>query len=133
MLKIVIDTNVVVSSMISKAGNPAKIMKLFFERQVELYYSEDIMLEYEDVLFRAHFRFNAGDIELLFGTIKEIGVLVKPDMSSAEMPDEDDRVFYDAAKAGEAFLVTGNKKHYPDEPFILTPAEFLERFSGYSM
>jgi len=43
--------------------------------------------------------------------------------------DEDDRIFYDTAKSANAVLVTGNKKHYPDESFIMTPAEFLEHIS----
>jgi predicted nucleic acid-binding protein len=42
------------------------------------------------------------------------------------MPDEDDRVFYDAAKTADAYLITGNSKHYPKESFILTPSEFLK-------
>ena len=46
--------------------------------------------------------------------------------------DADDRIFYDAAKDNEAFLITGNTKHYPDEPFILTPAQFLEKFDSES-
>ena len=128
MLRIVIDTNVIVSSMISPSGNPAKIMKLFFDRQVDAYYSEAIIFEYEDVLFRPHFKFNAEDIDLVFDTLKEFGIFTEPEISSEEMPDEDDRVFYDAAKTNETYLVTGNKKHYPDESFIVTPAEFLKIF-----
>jgi hypothetical protein len=41
------------------------------------------------------------------------------------MPDEDDRVFYDTAKTAGAYLIPGNTKHFPQEPFILTPAQFL--------
>jgi hypothetical protein len=41
------------------------------------------------------------------------------------MPDESDRVFYDVAKTAGAYLITGNTKHFPQEPFILTPAEFV--------
>jgi hypothetical protein len=41
------------------------------------------------------------------------------------MADESDRKFFDAAKTCGAVLITGNKKHYPPEPFILSPAEFL--------
>jgi hypothetical protein len=41
------------------------------------------------------------------------------------MPDEDDRVFYDSAKLAGAYLITGNAKHYPAQPFVVTPAEFF--------
>jgi hypothetical protein len=44
------------------------------------------------------------------------------------MPDETDRKFYDTAKAAGAMLITGNTKHYPDEPFILTPAAFIRGY-----
>jgi len=59
-------------------------------------------------------------------TLKENGLLCNAPPSVFPMKDENDRAFYDAAKATGAFLVTGNKKHYPDEPFILTPREFAE-------
>jgi hypothetical protein len=41
------------------------------------------------------------------------------------MPDEDDRVFYDVARTDEVILITGNKKHYPTSPQILSPAEYI--------
>jgi len=41
------------------------------------------------------------------------------------MTDETDRVFYDTAKASGAILITGNIRHYPAMPFIMTPADFL--------
>jgi hypothetical protein len=44
------------------------------------------------------------------------------------MPDETDRKFYDVAKATDAILITGNTKHYPNEPFVLTPAAFVQRY-----
>jgi len=126
MQKIVADTNVVVSAIMSKTGNPAKIMKLFFTRQIDIYYSDAIMFEYEDVLFRPHFKFDTADVYSFFTAMKEFGIFMEPEISTAEMPDEDDRAFYDAAKTSGAYLVTGNIKHYPDEPFIITPAEYLK-------
>jgi predicted nucleic acid-binding protein len=40
------------------------------------------------------------------------------------MQDEDDRIFYDTAKEGDAILITGNFRHYPNEPFIMKPSAF---------
>jgi predicted nucleic acid-binding protein len=57
--------------------------------------------------------------------IQEYGERIEPNQSTHEMLDEDDRIFYDTAKNAGAYLVTGNKRHYPDEAFILTPADFL--------
>jgi hypothetical protein len=48
------------------------------------------------------------------------------DESPTPLPDESDRKFYDTAKYCGAFLITGNIKHFPQEPFIITPAEFLK-------
>jgi hypothetical protein len=44
------------------------------------------------------------------------------------MPDESDRKFYEIAKAAGAILITGNTKHYPDEPFIVTPTVFVQKY-----
>jgi len=55
------------------------------------------------------------------------GETVAPEQSSIPLPDETDRIFYDTAVASGAVLITGNKKDYPDNPFIFTPADFLRR------
>ena len=65
-----------------------------------------------------------ADIVMLAVTQHGASILLVP--STVPMPDEDDRVFYDAAKSAGAYLVTGNTKQYPNEPFVLTPTEFLE-------
>ena len=59
--------------------------------------------------------------------IQEFGKAVTPEKSDILMIDETDRVFYDTAVSSGAILITGNKKDYSNEPFILTPAEFLHK------
>ena len=54
------------------------------------------------------------------------GIFVSALQSKAVFIDESDRVFYDVAATCDAYLITGNKKHYPVESFVFTPAEFLE-------
>jgi len=54
------------------------------------------------------------------------GVLVDPIVSKVTLPDESDRMFYDAALENNAILITGNLKHYPNEKFIMTPTQFLD-------
>lgn len=125
MLNVVLDTNVLVSGLISSNGNCAKIINAFKDKRFNLFYSAEILSEYSNVLYRAKFGFNADDIEDLLDEICLSGVLVSSDVGDIPLPDEDDRVFYDTALASGAILITGNTKHYPTEPFIMTPADFL--------
>jgi len=127
MLKrVVIDTNVLASALMTPTGNPAKVFKMFLTETIVLVYSEEIMFEYEDVLYRPRLRILAEDADAVLKAIRQYGDMVIPSKSSDLMPDEDDRVFYDTASCAGAYLITGNKRHYPDESFILTPSEFLE-------
>ena len=130
MLKVVIDTNIIVSAFISPNGNSAKVLNLCRKNKADIYYNDEIMYEYEDVLFRPHFKFDIEEIKNTTLTeLRKTGIFSKPAKSSITMPDEADRIFYDTAKENGAILITGNKKHYPDEQFILSPTEFLEKFS----
>jgi len=129
MLKVVIDTNVFISSQISALGNPGKIINLIANEKIELYYSTDILKEYQRVLSYAKFNFSIKKQTLAALDIKAIGELVKVVVTnSIFLPDESDRIFYDTAKTANTYLITGNKKHFPDEDFIMTPTEFLQTF-----
>jgi putative PIN family toxin of toxin-antitoxin system len=124
--RVVLDTNVLVSALISPSGNPAKVYKLFFTGIVVLVYSGSILAEYRDVLRRPYLRIPEGDADMVLNAILSHGECVEPAPSEFPMVDEDDRIFYDAARAADAYLITGNMRHYPDESFILAPTEFLE-------
>ena len=124
--RIVLDTNILVSALLSPMGNPAKIYRMFLTGMLSLIFSADIFDEYQDVLHRPRLRIPAGDAEMVLAAIRQCGQMIEPAVSTFTMTDEDDRVFYDTAKSAGAFLITGNTKHLPDEPFILTPAKFLE-------
>ena len=125
--KVVLDTNVLISALWSKNGKPAQILTLILSDLLILCYSSEIFQEYQDVLARPHlaFHFKEARVEEIFEKIigDGLSVVVKP--SSIPFIDEDDRVFYDVAKACGAYLITGNSKHFPDEPFILSPSDFL--------
>ena len=124
--RVVLDTNVLVSALMSPLGKPARIFKMFFTGTLDLVYSESIMLEYVDVLHRPHLRISAEDADKVLSAIKLHGEHVESTLSTFPMTDEDDRAFYDAANNSDAYLITGNVRHYPNESFILTPTEFLE-------
>jgi len=80
------------------------------------------VLAYERLIFSTEHQMSA------IADMKKIGILIEPSKSDISMPDESDRIFYDAAKAVNACLITGNLKRYPDEPQIITPARFVEMF-----
>ena len=121
MQNVVLDTNVIVSAVLSPTGNPAKIVNMGLDKSIQLNISTGILAEYEEVLSRTEFDFSVEKRDTLLAGVKKNSVLVEPSVSSIAMPDEDDRVFYDTAKESGAILVTGNTKHFPAESFIMTP------------
>ena len=125
MHKIVVDTNVLVSSRLSKTGSPAKVMEMVADEKAKLIYSSQIVDEYRKVLAYDKFKFDIDKQRVTIDDIIEIGELVNPITSTESFDnDESDRVFYDAAKSCGAILVTGNIKHYPDESFYYDPGWF---------
>ena len=125
MAKVVIDTNVVVSALISSAGNPAKILNMVFNEDIQIYYSQEILDEYREVLSRKHFNFRPEIQTGILDAIEEAGFMVNPAVSSIPLPDERDRIFYDATVESNALLITGNARHFPDKAFIVTPTHFI--------
>jgi putative PIN family toxin of toxin-antitoxin system len=123
---VVLDTNILVSALLSPLGNPAKVYRMFLTGMLSLVFCEDIFVEYGSVLFRPRLHIPADEVKKALAAICRFGEQIEPVPSREAMTDEDDRVFYDTAKSAGAYLITGNTKHYPQEPFILTPAEFLE-------
>ena len=126
-IRAVIDTNVLVSALWSGDGKAAEIVKLV-PAVITPYFSKAIIDEYTEVLNRPKFDFATEKKEKLLSLMEEFGESVSPNKSAIPMPDETDRVFYDTAKASGAILITGNKKDYPDEPFIVTPSVFLSKY-----
>jgi putative PIN family toxin of toxin-antitoxin system len=128
MTSIVIDTNILVSACLSPEGNPAKIMEIYTTKTtIRLFYASKIFEEYNRVLSYERLNIKFEKKEYFLNQIKRVGILAEPTASIIPMPDETDRIFYDTAKSSGAFLITGNMKHYPQEPFIITATEFLEK------
>ena len=126
-MKVVLDTNVIVSAFLSPAGKPAAILQLVLSRGVEICYDTAVLAEYEQVLGRDKFigKIHHASLRRFFELIYNIGSHVNCIPSHINLPDEADRKFYDIAKTSGAVLVTGSKKHYPDEWFVQSPMEFL--------
>jgi putative PIN family toxin of toxin-antitoxin system len=128
MNRVVLDTNVLVSSLLAN-GPPASIVDLVSEGKLTPFYNDHIISEYWYVLQRPKFKFHPTQISRLIGDIMRIGVAVEAHITNVTpMPDEEDRKFYDVAKSSDAFLITGNIKHFPLEPLIVTPADFLKMY-----
>ena len=130
-MRIVLDTNVIVSAFINPNGNSSKIVKLILQKHSKLYINPAILNEYEEVMLRPKFssKIDAGLVPRFIDLLKIIGVQFEPLPGKIKLPDESDRIFYDTAIQSGSFLISGNLKHYPKEPFIMLPADFLKRLS----
>lgn len=133
MIYAVIDTNVWVSALLTHNDNSPteRIFKLLFKGEIVAMYNDEIMREYEEVLSRKKFRFPQKDVDELLGYIKKNGINGERTPFPEAMPDEDDRVFLEISLSrDDSFLITGNLKHYPKLPEVVTPAEFITRYFG---
>ena len=128
MIYAVIDTNVLVSALITHNSEAAtaKVVSLLVEGDFIPLYDGKIIEEYQEVLHRSKFNLLPGVADSLISFILEHGIESSRTAFMESMPDEDDRVFYEVALSHEeSFLVTGNLKHYPQTPKIITPADFV--------
>lgn len=129
MIYAVINTNVLVSALITKNPEAAtvKVVRLLLEQGFIPMYDADIIAEYEEVLHRIKFPICSEVADALIAYIIENGIEASKVNFEETMPDEDDRVFYEVSLSKEdSFLVTGNLKHYPTSPRVITPAEFID-------
>ncbi len=130
-MKAVLDTNVVVSGLLSPFGAAGEIMRLAASGDIELCYDARILSEYRDVLLRRKFAFLQEEVENLLDQIIHIGHLTTGKPLAERLPDRDDEPFLEVAiGSGAKYLVTGNLKHYPSDRRkgvkILSPSSFLE-------
>ncbi len=125
-MKIVLDTNVLISGILSPGGNPSSILNLIINKRLILLADTRILTEYEEVLKRPKFQFRSEWIKSLMDFIRNECELIIPDPSDTMFLDPDDRMFWEVAWTGKAlYIVTGNKRHFPEDPIVVTPAEFL--------
>jgi len=128
MILAVIDTNVLVSALWTKNPQAAtrRVLDLLSAKEIVPLYNDEVIAEYRDVLKRPKFPFDAQDVDDLIAYIIEVGLDTARTPYKEPMPDETDRVFYEISLTEEdSFMVTGNLKHYPQVPKIVTPSEFL--------
>ena len=124
----VIDTNVIVSALLSHYDDAATVqtIKRVISGDIVPIYNDDIINEYLTVLHRSKFNFSESLITETIKVFIDFGISTERLESSIVLPDPKDLVFYEVAlSVDDSFLVTGNIKHFPKKPFIVTPAELL--------
>ena len=129
MIKAVIDTNVIVSAYITKNLEAAtsKLWEAVLQCKLTPIYNEEILSEYSEVLRRKKFGIPEHLVKWALDKIVSNGVRGERVLSDEFVPDPKDVVFYEVAMSKEdAYLVTGNTKHFPKKPIVVTPAEMLE-------
>ena len=125
----VYDTNILVSALLSRKPDSAVVLALetLLSGEVTPLYNDEILAEYDDVLHREQFKFPDDLVSGVVNQIKKDGIPSERISSGESFPDPDDAVFYEVALSkDEAFLVTGNTRHFPKTPIVVTPLEFLK-------
>ena len=135
-MKIVLDTNVLVSGLLQPLGNPARVLTLVLAGAVQLCHDERILAEYAEVLARPRFKFDPKQVREVLNKLEADGLAVDAgEKSGLNLPDPDDEPFLEVALAAPAdFLVTGNLSDYPPAKrqgcTVLSPAAFMELWRG---
>ena len=125
----VIDTNVLVSFLLTKnpESSVVKVMELIKEGTIVPLLHHEITKEYNEVLRRCNFGFNETTITDLISILINTGISCDRQETIESFPDPDDIVFYEVSlSVDDAYLVTGNLKHFPKNGRVVTPAEMLQ-------
>ena len=129
-MRVVLDTNVLVSGLITPQGTCGRIVRLALAGPLRLCADRRILDEYEAVLPRPLFGLRPDDVADVLGVIRTAAEMVTPLPLAADLPDEADLPFLEVAAAAGAVLVTGNTRHFPRKVCrnvpVVRPAEFLE-------
>jgi putative PIN family toxin of toxin-antitoxin system len=130
-MRIVLDTNVLVSGLLQPFGPSGQIVRLVASGELSLCHDPRILAEYREVLLRKKFPFDPERVGALLEEIIAGGIPVAGRPLAIRLPDPDDEPFLEVALAGEVqCLVTGNAKHYPPEARygveVLSPRVFVE-------
>jgi putative PIN family toxin of toxin-antitoxin system len=139
MIKLVLDTNVLVSALLKPHSPPALVVSLVLQGTCKLCLSDAIFTEYQGVLARDKFKqLKPANVNHLLSLLKQHALWVEPSaLANNLVNDEADKMFLECAQAAAAdFIITGNKKHFPADSFrgtkIVNPREFLNQLTEYN-
>ena len=130
----VIDTNVLVSALLSSREDAATVQVIarMLAGEITPVYSGAILAEYREVLRRKKFGFSPNIVNHLLDAVTKFGLLVEPTPTGVILPDMKDLPFYEVVlekREEGAYLITGNLKHFPREPFIVTARVLVKKFT----
>ena len=113
--------------MSRRADSPTvALLDYVLDGRIVLLYNEEILNEYDEVLHRSKFSFSNERIETVINLVRT-GIRLDPIESGELFPDSDDRVFYEVALSKDgAYMVTGNLRHFPKTPIVVSPAEMIK-------
>jgi putative PIN family toxin of toxin-antitoxin system len=128
---IVLDTNVLVSALITPFGNASRILDMVIRGDLRLLYDDRIISEFREVLLRPKFGFAPGAVEALLDYFETDGIKITPSLINEPLVAKDDIPFLEVAISGKAdVLITGNKRHFQTKSKrslkIMSPEEFLK-------
>ena len=135
-MKIVLDTNVIVSGLLSSRGNPAAVLDLALSGAAQVCHDARIMAEYSEVLARPRFRFDRQRVREVLAKLEADGLATSAPQAALGLPDPDDEPFLDVALAAAAdYLVTGNLADFPREKCqgmqVIAPAGFMAQWKTH--
>ena len=125
MIRVVLDTNILVSALLSPKGTPAKVFDHFLNSDFLLCFDSTIIAEYRAVLKRPKFGFDQIAVEQILEYIEKTGLAVIPKPLDIDAVDQDDKIFYEVAVHTGGYLVTGNARHFPEKETVVSAVEFL--------
>ncbi|MDR2453843.1 MAG: putative toxin-antitoxin system toxin component, PIN family [Bifidobacteriaceae bacterium] len=128
--RVVLDTNALVSALITPAGNCAAVLACVLRGELSPCYDGRILAEYQEVLCRSRLSLPGARVKAVLDLIRAQGEAAAPPRLPPLAPDPDDTKFWEVAVHLEALLVTGNAKHYPRSPLVATPARALALAPG---
>ena len=125
-----IDTNVVVSSLLKPGSIPDIILEYIRKGIIIPLLNNEILNEYKEVLNRNNFDFSSYEIETKLEMICKNAIFLNREKTIEKFIDNNDIVFYEIVMSArsiyDAYLITGNKKHFPSKPYVVTPRQMLE-------
>lgn len=129
MFYAVIDTNILVSSLLKEDSYPYAIISMVDAEIITPLLHEDIVNEYIEVLNRSKFNFSKKAVNTIISCILNRGIFLVPSLTEKTFVDPKDKIFYEivvtARKQSDVYLITGNIKHFPNESFIVSPKEMV--------
>ncbi len=130
MIRVVLDTNIIVSAYLNQDGLPFFILKLALAGSVRPCVSDAILAEYEELLQRKSYPMDRRGAKTLLRHIRTASEMYTPAGGLDVTKDPDDNIFLECALAAKApYLVTGNTDHFPKKRWkytsVITPRTFI--------